>query len=194
MTDGDSALEAAANGEGKARADAEANRLLEAAKLAALAKVEADVKVADAKVSAAAATAEAESVNAQKTHDVFGVILGTLSRLDTGQGRIEEYLGVQVTRMDTLVDTTNHRLDDFRRDMTDHRTQTATVLLANQKVLADAVAQKVDKKDLEALPLFWNEIKHNRALQGIIFTCGVALSPVVAFNWASLVESVRGIF
>lgn len=73
----------------------------------------------------------------QKATDVFSVILGTLSRLDSGQHRLEEKIDRQTERMDVLVDTTNHRLDDFRLIMDSQAVEFRT-----------AIRNKVDKTDL----------------------------------------------
>ena len=139
-------------------------------------------------------TAGVEEVQ-QKASDVFSVILGTLGRLDAGQSRIEQAMAQQTTRMDKLVDTTNHRLDLFLETMQEwesqsrvERSERAVSMLAYQATLSRALAEKADKKDVEGLHLFWAEIKKNRILQAVLAGFLIGGAPVVYANWATVVD------
>ena len=85
--------------------------------------------------------------------------------------------------MDKLVDTTNHRLDDFRDDMDTHKTQLAQSLLASQTVIAAAVERKADKADL-VVTVF----RKNKAVQVVTGALALTMTPVIIDHWRMLVE------
>lgn len=128
----------------------------------------------------------------QQAASMFGIIAATLNGLTQTVGRIDEKTDRQGERIDELVSTTNHRLDDFRADRDSHRTELAQAMLAHQQIVSAAVAQKADRSEI-GTGIIWREIKTSRTLQGALGVLVVVLSPVVIENWRMLMESIRGL-
>ena len=104
------------------------------AETVATAKITSAETVAMAKIASAETVALAKVAEAAKVMSaVNNLIVSSLSDLRATTGRIE-------SRMDTLVETTNHRLDDFREDLDKKVDKTALLTsvgfkLANLKVV-----------------------------------------------------------
>jgi len=91
----------------------------------------------------------------QEAGDVFGVILGSLERLEGAVGRVDHKVDRQTGRMDTLVDATNHRLDEFREFMSEeqekaqaYRAELSQAFFSHQQVVATAISSKADRTEL----------------------------------------------
>ena len=104
-------------------------------------------------------------------------------------------LSNQVERMDTLISTTNHRLDDYRKEMdrireeeVTRRVHLAESLIAYQRTTFDAIAQKANRSDV-VLDVF----RGNKAVQAGLVAFALVLTPVVADHWRMLYERIAGL-
>jgi len=79
-----------------------------------------------------------QKVAAQASFDAL--LIESLRDIRDSVGRVEDKTDHTNRRMDTLIDTTNHRLDDFRLSMDAH-----------QREVRVAIGGKADKEDLPQL-------------------------------------------
>lgn len=143
-------------------------------------KVETAVEAAKAKVSAAEAEASNKVAIASAQASFDALIIESLRDIRSGVSRVEEKTDRTNERMDTLVNTTNHRLDDFRLSMDAHATEFRT-----------SIGKKVDKTDLlTSVGFKLGNMKFVRWGLGLAFTATVGTA--AAQHWWGEITSLFG--
>ena len=116
---------------------------------------------------------EARSVREGDT--TIRIIVDTLGRLEDKSDRL-------AIRIDTLVDTTNHRLDDFRETMALHRASVDA-----------ALAKKADDSDL--LESIGFKLGNNKVVRWAIGIAAASILATATFAhwWVSLLQWLEGL-
>lgn len=96
------------------------------------------------------------------TNATLGDVFAVVQRIEERVGRVEERMDANSTRIDQLIETTNHGLTDFRTDL----------------------ATKLESKDL--LAAFSLHLARTRLFWAGVALFGLISAPVVVDHWRTL--------
>lgn len=125
----------------------------------------------------------------QSASDLFGIILSSMERMELSLVRVQTSVDTNTRRMDTLIETTNHRLDEFRDEMARREAVGTARQETFESVVSTLVAGKANRNEL-----ITDVFRKNRAVQAILAAIFLSIAPMAVDHWGLFLERLKDLF